>query len=350
MTITTIVPKRALDNALAQAGRALPKNAGVPALANVLLKNGYAVCNDLELCIMSRFVETNEEYEMLLPPKIIPICKAMQGDTITITAEPGKKAVITDGATRVTLPVFLAEEFPCPTTGDGDLIAEIKSCIIKDLAAKTLPAVSTEWHRPAFTGVRFDFFDHSMTAAASDTYRLSMYRAAAEVQTQPRFVLPARGLREAARMTGDTIRLFSVGNTVAFTDENANNTVISSLIEEKFPDFSRVIPEQTETTLTKRDDLLRVLNLCRLVGDVASIHISAENISIQAVGETGKVEDTIACDGTTDLQLKLNARFLAEGLAMAVDEPEIHTSGDDKPVMIKQKDWTYLVLPIKLDD
>ena len=108
MTTTIKAWRRYLDGALSQAGRALPKNPMHPALANVLLKNGYAVCSDLDLCIRSRFTETDEQYEILLPPDIIPITKNMTGDILNITVEPGKKAVITDGAARVTLrPMWL---------------------------------------------------------------------------------------------------------------------------------------------------------------------------------------------------------------------------------------------------
>ncbi len=362
--ITINVSKSKLQKALDIAGTSLPKKSNIDDMMNVLFKDGSVTCSNFDLYITSKFEECEEKYEFLLPGKVINIIKALSGDEITIKIEENKKAIITDKKSKFTLPWYTGDNYPIPihlTDGydveqDGKtvLLAELDSEDLKEVGKKTLFAISKDGTRPAFSGAKmiFDKDNNKIKTVTSDTYRLSIYECKIESDEKYNadldgFIVPVFGLKEAMKLEGK-IKIYKSNNSVVF--ENDNTIIRCLLIDGKFPDFARVIPQESNEIIVTKEDMVSAVKRNMLIADAVTISMAENEMNLTSVGDIGKSQDTIKYEGDIELDIIFNSHFLLEGLERSEEKSKLYFGeNNESPVLIKEENWVYLILPIKMD-
>ena len=170
--------------------------------------------------------------------------------------------------------------------------------------SRTLFATADDELRPVMNGIYFDISPENITFVASDGHKLVRFKNfAASGNERSAFILP----KKPANLL-KTVLLKEAGNaTIAFDDNNAyisleNMTIISRLIEGRYPNYNSVIPK--ENPYKVKVDRLLLLNALKRVSvfsnqtsSLVRLGVTPNHIliSTQDIDFATSAEETIPC-------------------------------------------------------
>ena len=155
-----------------------------------------------------------------------------------------------------------AEDFPpTPVVQDG-IEVKLEAKGLRQAISQTVFAAATDDSRPVLTGVDTKFEGNLLTLAASDGFRLSVYKLPLEASVEStEIVVPARALSELSRLLAEeneavTLRTNAAKTQVLFRLANAE--MVAQLIQGTFPNFNQLIPaSSTSRAVAEVGEFLR---------------------------------------------------------------------------------------------
>lgn len=259
-----------------------------------------------------------------------------------------------------------AEEFPLIPQVERSNVIEIPTMDFKNGLSQVLFAASKDSGREVLTGVYFSIEGRSLTIAATNGHRLAE-RVIKLPQEQSRaitVVVPSLSLSELVRVLPDTeenVSLYINDNQILATVAGVEFT-ISRLIDERFPDYKQVIPENFQTTvLVDRDKLVRGIKAASLfsksgIHDI-NIHISNEDQALtlttvnNQLGENvTKVPAEITGESNNSIY---NFRYVLDGISHVPGEKvQIQVIDNVSPSVFTPNDpdagqYLYTISPIQ---
>lgn len=362
-------------DAVAWATRTVGARVTLPALSGVLLdaSDGRLTlrATDLEVAAeISIPAQIDEPGRALLPGRLLAQLVAkfpdapveLQGDADRIELNCGRATFHVRG-----MPV---EDFPDLPTPDPDLEPGlVRADAFSRLVGQVARAAATEDARPILTGVKLEAGDGSLTAAATDSYRLAVRTIPWEQAVSGDSLIPARALQEAAKAASE------VGGSVSVVLEEGqvsfmfgDRRLTSRLIEGSFPNYRGLLPDAHETTVViERAPLIEALQRVSVVAqgkanspvtltfEDGTVDLRANNQEIGDAAEALPAE--IAGDGLT---IAFNPALLLAGLE-AMGTPSIRVELRDglKPAVLRpqaaedddgpEDDFTYLLMPMRVN-
>jgi DNA polymerase III subunit beta len=365
----------ALSHALQVVSRAVSPRTTLPILNNVLLETSpeglKLTATNLEIGIVNHVkAEIAAEGSVTLPAKILTEFVAqlhdakldMQLDTATQTL-----TVKCGPYHDVKIKGIGANEFPPLPAREEGLKLVIAQADLLPAIEQTVVAASSDDGRPVLTGVLTQLDGENLTLAATDGHRLAVkvIKATSEGEVGEdganSVIIPARALTELSRvLKGDGTVEMWLGrsrNHVFFTVPGVE--VMSRLIEGTYPNYSQVIPEQSNTTITvsTRDLHERTKGVSIFARDSANvvrIKTEAGEIAISAnTSEVGSSEASVSAEiEGADIQIAFNSRYLLDVLALiGSDKVAMGFNGPLSPGVVKpagKDDYTYVIMPVRV--
>lgn len=264
------------------------------------------------------------------------IARGVRPDSrITLRHDPDKASTtITSGRSRFVSPGFDVETYPQlepPGSGYGHRI-ELAGSILAEMIGKTQFAISTEETRFYLGGI----FCHAVEVdggprlrlVATDGHRLARYetkRAAGVALDMPGIILPRKTvtvLRQVADAAGDANVALEVAPT-RVRIEASNLVIVSKLIDGKFPDYQRVIPENNERPMTAptaefAQACERVSRMALEKGRCVKLSLNPGRVTISLRNNDGgeaSDEVDVTFDGLP-LDIGFNGKYLAEMIGL----------------------------------
>ena len=196
-----------------------------------------------------------------------------KGADVTLQAsEKERTATLSSGKSSVTLRCFPAEDFPAPAVFPQEGAFAVPTEALASSIARVLPFASADESRPVLTGVLVEFEETSARLVATDSYRLGVDEAdlaGAKGVPAARAVLPARALKEAARLASlgtETMGVSLTENACAFSVGGGALVLSTRLIGGNYPEYRRLLPDGfAHTFRAGREDLSAALNRVRLL-------------------------------------------------------------------------------------
>jgi len=225
----------------------------LPILANVLLaveKDRVSVtATDMEVeLVASAPLSGANPGEITVPArKLIDICRALPSEAKVSFSLDGEKAVVRSGKSRFSLTTLPAGDYPSADRPADDMAVSIKQGEFKRLIELTHFAMAHQDVRYYLNGLLLELGASTLRAVATDGHRLAIAEMAiqAEVGESPReLILPRKGVGELLRLLGgekDDMELVIGSNAVRA--EFSDMQFTSKLIDGRFPDYERVIPD-----------------------------------------------------------------------------------------------------------
>lgn len=144
------------------------------------------------------------------------------------------------------IPLMDPEEYPAMPLLQGDRTLQLPEEIMGKLISTTVYACSTDASRPLYTGVYLEKSGQHLTAVGTNTHRLAIKEVELPEGDDSEFsmLIPARLLKEiGSNLNGElpepVVLTLKERQIMA---QVGSLTIISSLIEGKFPDYKRPIP------------------------------------------------------------------------------------------------------------
>ena len=359
--------KQILLNALSKVARAVPSKAAQPILEcfRILIegKTMRIAATDGNITLVS-YSEVEGEGSACIPAKmLLDIVRVLPSCDVTVTTNEST-ATLDWGFGTAEIPVYPAEDYPnIDDDPKGDPTVFINSRL-KDALRHTLPHTSDDEIRPALQGVFFNSTDErNADLVASDSHTLSIYPTSFDVAKAEPFVLHGGAAMIVKDMLED-----NEDTTMVYQDDNSISLLLSSRllvrvrkVVGKFPDYTKIIPQQSQTTVcVDRRTFLAALQRMGVFTDRASksikLDITDSGILIEAqdlgfnVSAREKVQydsltgDTLTIGFRADLLIKTVGGFDGDTLTMQFNgarKAVLMQSDDDPsktivmPVMVK---------------
>lgn len=367
--LRAIVDRRVLAEAVATALRAVPSRSALPIQSHFLL-----VAEDNRLRLTGSDYEL--QIEQTIPAQVTSagsatvlarvfadLVSTLPDADVQLVAEQSDKVLLSCQSSEYELLGLPAEEFPPMPEVSGDNILSLPCGMLKELVRQTAFAASDDPSRPQLTGLNLMADEHSVKICGAEMARLALRSDELEqpVSGNIDVIIPARALVEVSRILGssdegDTIELGVTQNQVVFRLPDV--TVVSRLIDGKFPNFEKVIPKEWSKKITVETD--KLLIACRrslaVAGDSKrllfsttdqQLHIKAES------GGTGRGHETVdVLKEGDEIEIAFDGKLLVEFLGIVnADAVDIELTAPLSPAVIRPvegESLIYIQMPMHL--
>lgn len=347
--------------------RAVSHNSPLPVLSGIMLiakeNRLLTSATDLEMGIVTSInASVQKEGSTVLPAKYISdLARRLPNITIEIINDPDSNTtIIRYGNSEIILHGFDSAEFPSFAELPPEPVFTVNQGIFRNMLKQVLFAVSTEEHRPVFTGVLFDLCPGALTLVANDLHRLALRTAPVTTSDDAslKLIVPGKTLNETIKLLTADEQLLSVylsDNQLIFTNEQT--MIISRLIKGNYPLYKQVIPVNFKCKfIVSTRDLLnageRSLLLSRKT-DPISIQVNEHEMAVVLNSDIGRIREElpISLEGNP-MELLFNPRYLTEALkVIETNEVTIKFTSESSAAIIEPvgiNNYMSLLLPTRL--
>ncbi|GAA4076915.1 DNA polymerase III subunit beta [Amphibacillus indicireducens] len=312
-------------------------------------------------------VENIQPGSIVVQSKYFPdIIRKLPLKTVEINTTDEFKVNIISGGSEFHLNGQDPNEYPQLPTLYSENSFTLTNTVLKELIKQTVYAVSTVETRPILTGVNMTLKDQGLNFVATDSHRLaSRHLPINLVDNQLNFnsvVIPGKSLVELNKIIDENDETTSISvteNQILFQTKNLY--FLSRLLDGNYPETSRLIPDQSKTTiLTKTKELLNAIDRASLLArenknNVVKLETKSDN-RVEISGHTPEVGQVIeevnseSVEGE-DLKISFSAKYMLDALKIIEsDNVKIEFTGAMRPFIIKpenDEDILQLILPVR---
>ena len=239
----------------------------LPVLANVLLKKeGGSIqltTSDLEIQIRTHAELGGDEGSFATTVgmrKLIDILRTMPADQTVSLESQQEKLLLKGGKSRFTLQTLPAEDFPLVQEAPGFGPAfSVPQKTLKDLLGQVSFSMAVHDIRYYLNGILFETDGKRLSLVAIDGHRLAFTSATLDVEVpRQQVILPRKTVIELERLLSDAaapegeqapmIEMQFAANQAKFSFGGME--FVTKLVEGKFPDYNRVIPQSPKNSVT----------------------------------------------------------------------------------------------------
>lgn len=353
---------------------ALSNSAVLPILENFLFEikdsNLTISATDLQTSMTTSVaVESKEGGKIAVPSKILlDTLKTLPEQPIAFSVDDKTFAIeISAGDGKYRLSGENGEDFPRIPVVDNASSVNLPATVLAEAINKTIFAVSNDELRPAMTGVYCQLSPQNVTFVATDAHKLVRYRRNdAKADTATSFILPKKALNLLkSSLPSEDVNVSIEYNTTSAFFKFANINLICRLIDERYPDYEAVIPQNNPNKLTLDRSLFlnclkRVVIFANKTTHQVRLKITGSelNISSEDIDFANEAHERIGCqfDGE-DMEIGFNAKFLIEMLNnLSGEEITIEMSTPNRAGLLfpslrdENEDILMLVMPVMLNN
>ena len=245
---------------------AVEKRQTMPALSNVLLKASSDLLSltatDLEIELQATVsMVCDEPGEITVPArKLLDICKALPAESQLDFSDDKEKALVKSGRSRFSLATLPAADFPVLDEIESQFSFEIQQGVLRELIERTSFAMAQQDVRYYLNGLLFEISAQKIRTVATDGHRLAYAEKEVDnnIDDVKQVILPRKGVLELLRLLGDSdssLTLTLANNHLQVEHDQIRFT--SKLIDGRFPDYNRVMPDSGSNLMTADRDLLK---------------------------------------------------------------------------------------------
>lgn len=327
MKLTT--EKQLLANAMKKAAKIANPRSTLPILTHVAVSFDGEMCtitaNDSARTYSERFPAKGEPGECTIEAdKLLKAVNGMRNGEVTLTDKQ-----ISQGRSKLKLESRNYADFPQPDYDDA------KPCgltgeALADLIGIVGHAVPTKDVRPMLNGVHLT----AGKCVATDGHRMAF--ADCEYDG-PDLIIPAESVRQMADLSGQV----SVSDRQLIIESDSAR-FSTNLVDAKYPDWLRMVPNQFEATATMgADDLVAALKTAQLGGDVARLQFADGQCHIS----NDKAESACDAECDTDITAGVFMQYIIDAvLASGQDSVTIGLNPSRPGLLIADR---FTVMPVR---
>lgn len=358
------VTQENLNKALSTVARVANARGTLPVLANVLIKtvnNRLSIAaTNLDIAITHYIgAKVADEGAITIPARLMQdFVSSLPTGIIDLKLDDYKLHIVTEQYQSVINGVS-AEEFPVmPAITEGKRWT-VPAPVLKKSLQQVIIAASADEARPVLTGVYLHTSEGQLHMAATDSYRLAEKKLLA-IKEEVNLLVPVSAMQDLLRIVSDTedeVRVTSDDQQVLFRVGDVE--LVARLIEGKYPDYRKLIPESFATSaVLKRADLLNAAKISSLFAresagsitlnvDEATQELSIRSVASQLGENTAKASANVTGGGA----ITINSRYLLDALhVLSGDEVSFSFNGKLEPSVLKDpasSDYVHLIMPLK---
>lgn len=251
---------------LQQVSGALGGRPTLPILGNLLLKVEDNVLSmtatDLEVELISRVtLEGDFEAGSVTVPsrKFLDICRGLPDDSIITFVLEGDRVQVRSGRSRFSLSTLPASDFPNIEDWQSEVEITLTQAELRGVIEKTQFSMANQDVRYYLNGMLFEIDGSTLRSVATDGHRMAVSQTQLGADfAQNQIIVPRKGVLELVKLMDAPEQPVTLQIGSSNVRAEVNNFIFTSkLVDGRFPDYRRVMPQQTTKTLEAGCDELR---------------------------------------------------------------------------------------------
>lgn len=356
------VASAALCRALALASQVAAKKSTVPILSNVKLEAAGSSLTltgtDLDIgLVVAIEAEVAEPGAITIPAKrLSDYVRLLPEGEIAIKTDEKQWASITSGKSRSRIAGMEAGAFPeLPQMPDPELTFPADTLLT--LLARVGFAVSKEESRFTLKGALLDSHEGHACFVATDGHRLAHAVSAVAYFTR-KLLVPSAAIRVLPELDEPAEFAFARDDNHLFFRGSNGVLLIARQLYGSFPEYQRIMPKEFRMSATvNRAELLAAL---ARVSQFSDEHSRCTRFQLQpgclqlsaATSEAGDSSEDVPCEGTGEIEIGLNAQYVADFLN-AVDAEKISIELKDPSSAVEFRvagddEYRVVVMPMRI--
>jgi len=340
----------------------------LPILANVLIdKTDDRLCltaTDLEVELKTDTpLEGGQTGQVTVPArKLMDIVRNLPDDAVLNLRQEQERIVIKAGPSRFSLATLPAEDFPTADDVEPSHRFALAQSQLKWLIEKSHFAMALQDVRYYLNGLLLELEPRQLRAVATDGHRLALAAVpdAEDAVERTQVIVPRKGIQEMLRLLEDdeeSVELDLGPGHIQVTLSGIRFT--SKLIDGRFPDYQRVIPdEEGSFAVVDRETLRKALVRASILSNEkyrgVRFGFEADQLRIQSNNpEQEEAEEQVPASFNGEaMEIGFNASYMLDALA-AIDENtvQLYVRDANSSALIlgeTMRDARYVVMPMRL--
>lgn len=366
-----------LQRSLAQVSRAVATKTALPVLGNVLLATDEGrlkiAATNLEIGITTWIgASIEEEGRITVDARLLAeFVNTLPADAVQLSSDNVRSSLLVQcGRDKAAINGIDADDFPViPTVSGEAFTALVDPQIFREMIAQVEFAAASDDSRPVLAGVLCRFEEQTLTLAAADGFRLAVREGALTEPVPNRLdvIVPARALRELARIVGDSaepVKLAITPNQSQLLARVGETEFLSRLIEGTFPDFRQIVPREFATRVELgREAFMNAVrrasyfardnnDVIRVIVRPGDDDVMPGTVEISATAaERGNSQSYVDSSVSgPELQIAFNARYLTDVLGVVKQgQVVLGMNGANQAGIVRpagSEDYTHVIMPM----
>ncbi len=339
----------------------------LPILSNLLfnLEPDFlsVTATDMEVELIVKLkVKLEQTGELTLPArKLFDICRALPQESKLQFEVKNDRVLIKSGKSRFTLATLPAPEYPVIDITENIAVFNIKQKELDQLLSNTQFAMAQQDVRYYLNGLLLEISADKLRAVATDGHRLALDETNIKTSIDEliQIIVPRKGITELTRMLQGDSEIEIQVSTNHIRIKNADTCFTSKLIDGRFPDYNRVIPELSETpVLADREELKNSLTRASILSNekYRGVRIILSSNSLRALAHNPEQEEAeeeleVQYEGA-EIEIGFNVSYLLDTLSIIKSSKvKLSVLDANSSCLILPKDDSncqYVVMPMRL--
>lgn len=340
----------------------------MPILANILInsteKEVEMTGTDLEVGLMTHFPAQVDETGSITVSgkKLFEIVRSLSGNQI-VTFRMSEEGIleIISGESQFKVLCMPKEDYPQVPEPDFQKNISLPLDIFQEMIDRVYFAITQE-QRYYLNGALFNLEGSNIELISTDGHRLAYTSFVAEnidIEEKISAIVSKKTLSELRKLENSVFDFDLDENNLFFKVKN--RTLISRIIEGKFPNYSAVIPKENQKkVIFYREEITDAIRRVALLSTERSrgIKLNIENDQVRLFSsnpEIGEARDKVSVeyDGE-DIEIGFNSHYLLDFLTSVKSERVVFNMNDENSavLMSPEKDdeirYLYVLMPMKI--
>ena len=339
----------------------------MPVLANVLLAardNRLSITGtDLEVeLVATNTANVQQAGDITVPGrKLLDIFRSLPEKTSVTISTEGERVSVRAGRSRFTLSSLPAAEFPLVEEINAQQTLSLAQGEFRRLIDKTHFSMAQQDVRYYLNGLLLETDGKALRAVATDGHRLALCEMdlAGKSKATHQVIVPRKGVLELQRILGTEGNIELAVGTNHVRCQIGDIRFTSKLIDGRFPEYGRVIPNAPPRTVeADRESLRQALQRTAILSNekYRGIRLTArpDLLTLQAHNpEQEEAEDQVEVSYKgEEVEIGFNVNYLLDALsAIEGDKVEIGLTDSNSSCLIHAPGTThtrYVVMPMRL--
>lgn len=353
---------------LQQVSGALGGRPTLPILGNLLIKVEENVLSmtatDLEVELVSKVtLEGDFEAGSITVPsrKFLDICRGLPDDAIITFMLEGDRVQVRSGRSRFSLATLPANDFPNIEDWQSEVEVSLSQADLRTLIDKTQFSMANQDVRYYLNGMLFEIDGTTLRSVATDGHRMAVSQTQLGADfAQKQIIVPRKGVQELVKLMDAPEQpvVLQIGSSNVRAEVN-NFIFTSKLVDGRFPDYRRVLPQHTNKTLIASCDELRqafsraaILSNEKFRG--VRVNLASSEMRITANNpEQEEAEEMLDVTFEGDpIEIGFNVSYVLDVLnTLRCEKVQVSMSDANASALIENADddsAMYVVMPIRL--
>jgi len=257
--------------------------------------------------------------------------------------------LIKQGHSKFKLPTFDPSAFPLFPQSEGKAHITLDSFSLIRNLKKISPAIDTNNPKYELNGALINIKEQGTDLVGTDTRRLAVATIEGTQSEPLQLIVPKKAIMEIQKLFLDEITITYDETNLIIT--NDNYFFFTRLINGKFPDYERIIPQQLKHTVElPKKEMLDAIKMITTISHDIKMTLMSDHIvfhSLSADNVEAKTEIELNTGLSEKMEIAFNSRYLLDFLAQVEGDRFILGMNESTlPFMVKENNFMTIIMPI----